>query len=417
MFDPIILPAPPQSIKLQPVPVPEPPSLPVKKKPIIDEPEVILISGLTYPRERGQKIRADVFGRYCQRMAVRLNGKYPGIMINLFNFHDGELQLCEFDGSLLKKMTSVKSYGKLDIRNYRYLDLKDYTIKIQKPQFDDPSITQREKELYYFPGIADAFGSLNVSATDYGRAVNKGKIKEKSISIRDVYAYIEGIGQHKPGNLKELHFFSRGDSLFATPELTGDYLISYPVQKDPNTFDFDEDPVSPIKDFPNFKAAFAKESTIVFWGSFLNREAQEMISRTVHSRAYQQALADPEKTTVFTSEYGSEWTLQRVMEFVHDSYIAPSYPHRLGEAIVETGRKQAIFMAPPGTDATTDDEIKQKRCGDSLMHIFMGKDFEDPPQQDFREILKFYDEAMGMKFLEPKEKYHKVYGRGYIKIY
>jgi hypothetical protein len=422
MIEPIIL---PQVIKLNPVPVPDPPKPPVKKKPII-EPEAVLVSGLAFPRDRGEKIR-DIFSNYSKRMAVRLNKKYPGIIITVFNFYEGAQQLYEFDGTSMT-ITHVKTWGKLNVDNYRYMNWKDDTFEVRKPKFDDPLLSPRNKEVYYFIGISDVFGSSSVKAREYADALFDGKIKEKSISIQNVYQHIEGMGHYKPGNLKELHFFSRGAGDDGSPVLVGAYGATYSsgsgkfkfstkyVDKDASPADFFKTH-SPGNNLADFKAAFDKDCTIVFWGSFLNRDLQADITSAVNSKGYKQALLTPDEPALLKDRYGYFWSLNDMTRFIRDDFIEPCYAYKFGEAIFRKGTKRNIYVAPPGTDATTDDEIKQKKFGDPLMHIFMGEDFEDPPKQDFRGILKFYDEAMGMEFFEPKEKYHKIYGRGYLKIY
>jgi hypothetical protein len=427
MIESIVPPVPPESIKLKPVPAPQPPKILARLSKTTVEPEAVLVSGLAFPRERGQKIR-DVFSTYCEQMARRLNKKYPGIVITVFNFYEGAQQLYEFDAGVLK-ISTVKSFGKLNPKNYRYInwDDPDPTFEIEKPKNILPDLYDNQKELYYIIGISKEFvGAASVKSSDYKDAFFDGKIKENSISIKDVYDYIQNLGYLKPGNLKELHFFSRADPVFGEPtlvhSLTGMTLLTSKlstkyIHKDGEYTDFlsKGSGAQPIDNLKYFEAAFDKDTTIVFWGSFLDRFIQNGINNTMNLKNYKQMLLEPEKPFLINGD-GDEESLQQVTDYIRVNYLEASYAYILGQAIFRKGTKRNIYLAPPGTDATTDDEIKQKKFGDPLMHIFMGEDFEDPPHQDFRGILKFYHEAMGMSFFEPKEKYHKIYGRGYIKI-
>ncbi|MBI2331778.1 MAG: hypothetical protein HYU84_06415, partial [Chloroflexi bacterium] len=264
---------------------------------------------------------------------------------------------------------------------------------------------------------------------DYRDALMAGKLTEKSISIGHVYAYIEGLGRYKPGNLKELHFFSRGSSDYGSPVLVRSYFATYfstsgkvkfsskYVYKDgaphdlplPGTFRS-----SAIKSLADFSAAFAKDSLTVLWGSFLNRDAFDLIHGVIHSKEYKKMLKDP--ADKLFDYLGTPMSLDDITEEIHKTYMENSYAHKLGVVTHRTGGKN-VHLAPPGTDANTDDEVTQKTYGDPLMHIFMGEDFGDPPGLDFREILKFYGEVIGTYFLSTPGEYHKTYGRGYIQVF
>jgi hypothetical protein len=414
---PIILPVPPiPPIKLQPVTPPEPPRPPiVMKRTPPPQKEAVLVSGLAYPRQRGEKIR-DVFSNYCATMAARLNKKHPGIKITVFNFYEGAQMLYEFSGTVLKK-TVVKSLGRLNVDNYRYvkIDGANRIFVTRKAEAD-----AEYKDVIYVTGISDAFGSADVKDRDYSKAVNAKKVTEKSISIGHVYDYIETIGRDNTRGLVEFHIFSRADTE-GSPKLVGSHWYSAKtsekieakyIDKDGRGMDFN--PLASYKpginNLSDFKNASSSNTITVNWGSALGTNAKSDILYVMNSPVYEEMLKDPDKK-ILPWDWGVMFSLDDLRTFWNDNHVKTNYSYKLANTL-----RGKCYGAAPATDANLDDERTQKKFGIPLMHIFMGADFLDPPKVDYRVILKFYDEVMGAKFYVEDKEYHKTYGRGYIEF-
>jgi hypothetical protein len=418
VISPIILPVPPiPPIKLQPVTPPEPPKKPITmKRTPLPKQEAVLVSGLAFPRHRGEKIR-DVFSNYCATMAERLNTKYPGIKITVFNFYEGAQMLYEFSGAVLKT-TVVKSLGKLNVDNYRYVKLDGYRrVFVTRRADADPEYS----EVYYLIGISDVFGSADVKEADYIKAVNAKKITEKSISIGDVYDYIEKIGRDYSHRLVEFHIFSRADtdggpklvgSHWYTPKTSEKFGAKY-IEKDGHGIDFDHFPSykDAINDPDDFKNATIHDTITVNWGSALGVNAKSEILYVMNSPYYKEMLKDPYKK-LLPWGWGVMFSLDDLSTYWYENHVKPNYSYQLAHSL-----RGKCYGAAPGTDANLDDEHTQRKHGIPLMHIFMGKDYDDPPTVDYRILLKFYKEVMHADFYTVDAEYHKTYGRGYIKFF
>jgi hypothetical protein len=417
-MSPILLPVPPiPPIKLEPVPPPEPPKKPIiMKRTPLPKQEAVLVSGLAFPRQRGEKIR-DVFSNYCTTMADRLNKKYPGIKITVFNFYEGAQMLYEFDGAVLKT-TVVKSLGKLNVDNYRYVKVDGYRrIFVTRKADADPEY----KDVEYVIGISDVFGSADVKDKDYIKAVNTKKITEKSISIGHVYDYIEKVGRDYTHRLVEFHIFSRADR-YGGPNLVGSHLYSplisekmeakY-IDKDGRLGDFTQSTVykRAFKDLSDFKNATMHDTITVNWGSALGINSKSEILYVVNSPYYKEMLKDPYKK-LLPWDSGVNFSLDDLGSYWYDNHIKSNYSYQLAHTL-----RGKCFGAAPGTDANLDDEHTQGKFGIPLMHIFMGTDFLDPAGMDYRILLKFYKEVIGADFYTIDKEYHKTYGRGYIKFF
>lgn len=385
------------------------------KRTPLPQKEAVLVSGLAFPRKRGEKIR-DVFSNYCATMAARLNTKYPGIKITVFNFYEGAQMLYKFDGAVLK-IKVVKSLGKLNVDNYRHIKLDGSTrIFVKSGQ----AVDLQHKNMIYLPGISDEFGSADVKENFYIAAIQKSKITEKSISIGHVYEYIEKIGSDNTHGLVEFHIFSRANRM-GEPILVNSYpyrardtekIAAKYIDKDGRFEDFAYSPIgykSVIRDSDYFFEATGSKSIIVNWGSTLGINAKSEILYVMNSPHYPEMLKNPTKKLL---PWGgtSIFSLEDLASYWWDTHISTNYSHELAHAM-----RGECYGAAPGTDANLDDEHTQGKFGIPLMHIFMGKDFLDPPELDYRIMLQFYKEVLEASFYTVDKEYHKTYGRGYAK--
>lgn len=350
-------------------------------------------------------------------MAERLNAKYPGIKITVFNFYEGTQMLYEFSGAVLKT-TVVQSFGKLNVDNYRYVKLDGFNrIFVTNKADADPEY----EDVVYVIGISDVFGSADVKDKDYIKAVNTKKITEKSISIGHVYDYIEKLGRDYTHRLVEFHIFSRADR-DGSPKVAGSHHYSVKTSEKMETKYIDKDgrpgdfTVSSfgykdmIKDPSDFLNAFASDSITVNWGSALGINAKSEILYVMHSPYYKEMRKHPAKR-LLPWDWGVNFSLDDLSSYWYDNHFKTNYSYQLADAV-----RGSVYGAAPGTDANLDDEITQRGHGIPLMHIFMGKEYDDPPGVDYRILLKFYKEVMGADFYTIDKEYHKTYGRGYIEF-
>lgn len=414
MPDPVTLPTP----ILKPVKVPDPPSKPAPiKLPRTSTkslPEAILVSGTAFPRDVGEKMR-DIFSHYCDRMAVRLNDKYPGLKITVFNFHEGNQQLYEFSGTTLKK-TVVQTWDKFNLKNYRYAirggpSAGFGVLSIHKKR---PS---PEAEYLYLVGLSESTlaADAKVSPVDYESFLYSGTLKEKSLSMGDVYEYINNVGRAwdegtSDVRIVEMHIFSRGGARFGEPKLINSHHDINDGEKiynkDGHIDDFDSEETE------YFKSAFAyPHGFMVHWGSCNDRELLQLIRNVMRDDLYLEGLKNPGDDIFLYEPLGFYMSLQWVNQHVRDQYLELNYMKNFTERALRKG-----YTAPPGVDVNLDNERTQTKFGMPLMHVFMGKEFRDPPELDYKDVLKFYKELMGFHFWDTGEYHITIYGRGYMAI-
>jgi hypothetical protein len=109
-----------------------------------------------------------------------------------------------------------------------------------------------------------------------------------SISIVDVYEYIDRIGRDAPGTLAQLHFFSHGYSRGPILLNTDDDVGSKSTDRDPG----DKDPR--YKDFlqtnikgrwPHLPQAFAPGARVKSWGCFTDEYVRKRINAVLHTKS------------------------------------------------------------------------------------------------------------------------------------
>lgn len=431
------------------------PALPAVQFPVVPalanarnaNPEVILVSGVTYPHERG-KVQ-DGFSGYCKRIAPRLHKKYAGVKITVFNFFGGTQEEYQFKNNILVQPVITKNIGKLKNEHYRFIvdegdDTKEKYV-ITAPSSDDHTI--------YFPGISDIQATNDVKKKDYLKAFRNSKLKEISMSVSNIYHYIEDLGKSAKGSLVELHLFSHawiGGPIFAnTKEFyewdtasskwnwfnDGKYL-----DKDGRSEDFDSG-FTIIKNMSDFKAAFASNAFSMIWGCNAYSSPKQIINQVRKSKYYKEMLKVPDKKLLELEFNSDDWGEDTEDEF--HKLVLDTTPYSTGkksekkslndikkilQPIIDDtymkkmaqGTGRDVLGALPGTYANLDQKY-QSKFGLLLMHVPLGKDYNDYIDEkdfskgfvDFRPILKFYKDHLAIQFKPNGEYDKKTYGRGY----
>lgn len=444
VLNPIQPPAPPSPPAVPSIEAPEVPVVAAKKKPPPEE--VVLVSGVNYPHKRG-KIH-DGFSLYCKRIAPKLHKKYPAAKITVFNFFSGTQEEYQFKGTALAKPKVVTTFGALDAKNYRFTVDKGDDAK-EKYVVKEPASGGHTT---YFPGISDIHATKDVKKTDYLKAFKKHKLKEVSISIRDVYEYIESLGKSAKGSLKELHVFSHawiGGPILANsreyfePNVAGTSVWlndSKFLDKDGRPEDFDTG-YTVLGSLPDFKAAFAKDTLSMIWGCNAYASPKQIVNQTINSKHFKAMVKDPGKKLlelVYNSQDWGEDTEDEFHELVLDK--APYTTGKKSEKkslkdiikilkkmldgtymkALAKGSGNQVLGALPGTYANLDQRY-QTKFGLLLMHVPLGKKYKDyVDDKDFSKgyvnflpILKFYHDHLAVSFKPDGEYDKKTYGRGY----
>lgn len=454
---PIFLPAQVAN-PIQPPAPPKPPAPPSIQPPDLPKvagtaaasiPEVILVSGVTYPHKRG-KI-GDGFSEYCKRIAPKLAKKYPGVKITVFNFFSGTHEEYQFKNNALVQPVVIQNMGKLKDKNYRFVKDRGDPVK-EAYVINDPSSKDDEYHTLYFPGISDIHATNDVTKLDYLKAHKAGKLTEVSLSIANIYDYIENLGKTAKGSLVEMHIFSHawigGPILVNTMEYyewdsasskwqwlnDGKYL-----DKDGRPEDFDSG-ISVIANLADFKAAFATDAFSMIWGCNAYASPKQIINQTRNSKHYKAMVKKPDEA-LLELEFNEDWGEDSEAEFHELVLDKKPYPggkkshkkslndvKKILQGILDdtytqklaTGSDSKGLGALPGTYANLDQQY-QSKFGLKLMHVPLGKDYKDYLDDknfdkgfvDFRPILKFYKDHLAVQFKPDGEYDKKTYGRGY----
>jgi hypothetical protein len=450
-IDPIYLPVQVSN----PIRTPAPPALPEVSTPPVPSLaeadnvslEVVLVSGVNYPKKRG-KIQ-DLFSDYCKRIAPKLHKKYHGVKITVFNFFDGTQQEYQFRGDTLVQPVVIQNVGKLKDEHYRFVVDEDDDAKekyaVTAPSKDDTTL--------YFPGISDIHATDDVKKKDYLKAFRDDKLKEKSLSVSDIYRYIENLGKSAKGSLVELHLFSHayaGGPVFVNTKEFYEWDAAASkwnwfndkkyLDKDGRKEDFDSG-ITIIKNVSDFRAAFADNGFSMVWGCNAYSSPKQIINQTTKSKHYKEMLKDPDKKLLeleFNSDDWDEDTADEFHELVLDTapystgnksekkslndikkilqpILDDTYMKKMAQ-----GTGKDVLGALPGTYTNLDQKY-QSKFGIRLMHVPLGKDYNDYIDDkdfskgyvDFRAILKFYKDHLGVEFKPDGEYDKKTYGRGY----
>lgn len=454
---PIFLPAQVAN-PIQPAALPEPAKLPSIEPPkgpvaagaVQVNPEVILVSGVNYPHKRG-KI-GDGFSEYSKRIAPKLYAKYPGVKITVFNFFNGTQEEYQFKNNTLVQPVVVQNMGKLKDKNYRFVKDKDDPVK-ETYVINDPSTKDDEYHTLYFPSISDIHPTNDVTKLEYLKAHKNGKLTEVSLSIGNIYDYIEGLGKTAKGSLVELHVFSHawigGPILVNTMEFyewdpaaaTWQWLNDGKnLDKDGRPEDFDTG-ISIITNLADFKAAFATDAFSMIWGCNAYASPKQIVNQTRNSKHFKTMLKEPDKKLlelVFNSDDWGEDTVDQFHELVNDTKPYPAGMKSQKKSLndikqilqdildntytqkLASGSGKRGLGALPGTYANLDQQY-QSQFGLMLMHVPLGKAYKDYLNDkdfskgfvDFRPILTFYKEVLGVQFKPDGEYDKKTFGRGY----
>ncbi len=449
--DPIFLPVQ----VANPIHPPVLPSVPGVQSPVVPvlagankiNPEVILVSGINYPKKRG-KVK-DAFNGYCKRIAPRLNKKYPGVKITVFNFFSGTQEEYQFKNDTLIQPVIVKNVEKLKDEHYRFIMGKDDDAKekyvVAAPSSDDHTL--------YFPGISDIHATNDVKKKDYLKAFRDSKLNEKSMSVSNIYYYIEDLGKNAKGSIVELHLFSHAwisGPIFANTKKfyewdapaakwnwfnDGKYL-----DKDGRSEDFNSG-VTVIKTMVDFKAAFANSAFSMIWGCNAYSSPKQIINQARKSKYYKEMLKEPDKKLLALEFNSDDWGEDRDDDF--HKLVLDTAPYSTGnksekkslndikkilKPIIDDtymkkmaqGTGKDVLGALPGTYANLDQKY-QSKFGIQLMHVPLGKGYNDYIDDkdfskgfvDFRAILKFYKDHLAVQFKPDGEYDRKTYGRGY----
>ena len=442
LVNPIQPPASPAMPTLPSIPSPVAPAVPATAK---TTPEVILVSGVTYPHKRG-KVK-DGFSVYCKRIAPKLHKKYPGVKITAFNFFNGTQEKYQFKSDVLVQPVVVNNVGKLKDENYRFIEDEDddakekYVVKAPSP----------EDHTLYFPGISDIHSTHDVTKKEYLRAYNDGKLKEVSLSVSNIYNYIETLGQNAKGSLVELHVFSHawigGPILANTKDFSEwdaaaskwNYSDKY-LDKDGRSEDFDSGRTV-VKSMSDFKAAFASDAFSMIWGCNAYASPKQIVNQTRKYKKFKEMVKSPDKKLLQLVFNRDDWGEDTEEEF-HD-LVQDTKPYTTGKKsekkslndikkILQTilddtymkklaqGTGSDVLGALPGTYANLDQKY-QSKFGIMLMHVPLGKKYNDHVNEkdfskgyvNFRPILKFYKDFLAVQFRPDGEYDKKTYGRGY----
>ena len=439
--NPIQTPAWPVLPTLPSIPSPVVPAVPATTK---TTPEVILVSGVSYPHKRG-KVK-DVFNAYCKRIAPKLHKKYAGVKITVFNFFNGTQEEYQFKSDVLIQPVVVKNVGRLKDENYRFIEDEDDDTKekyvVKAPSSEDTTL--------YFPGISDIHSTRDVTKKQYLKAYKDGKLKEVSLSVSNIYNYIEKLGKNAKGSLVELHFFSHawndGPILANTKDFSEwdeaaskwNFSDKY-LDKDGRLEDFDSGQTV-VKSMPDFKAAFASDAFSMIWGCNAYGSPKQIVNQTRNFKHFKEMVKDPDKkllelrfnsddwgedtedfheevldTAPYSSGTRSEKKSLNDIKKILQSILDDTYMKKLAQ-----GTGSDVLGALPGTYANLDQKY-QRKFGIMLMHVPLGEKFDDHIDEkdfskgfvDLRPILKFYKDHLAVQFRPDGEYDKKTYGRGY----
>jgi hypothetical protein len=389
-------------------------------------PEVILIAGVNYPHHRGAI--TDTFTGYCKTIAPSLFKKYLNTKVTVFNFFESRIEEWTLVGNIIKP-TIVKSFDKLNKDNYWYVDDVN-SVLTTKPPFPDAHTR-------YFVGVSEILKSGSIRSGDYIKAISDGTIKEKSISIDDVYKYMIEIGQTTPQSIQEIHFFSH--AYIGGPILVN--TIKYKIiDKDGRQEDFSPT-TGKISNLNDFRKSFDVNAFSAIWGCNAFRFPKKTIHHIIDDsrKDYEKAKKDPNEK-LFEFQYDSDWGANEVKfhQLMHDADPPTtgnkSEKKSLNDVIAilkdildktymqanAAASNKDVMGALPGTYADLDKD-SQKNFGVKIMHIPMGRKFDDFDEEkgknpksyiNFKGILKFYEDHLGVTF-KPNGEYDKHFGRGY----
>lgn len=420
--------------------------------------EIILVAGVDYPKyeladrhKMTWKLAHAIpdeskrWRTYCERWATNAAkaAKDPrNLHVTLFDFTKGTRESLIIDRAGRISIGGVKDHGALTPSNYRRIDDSDANrIRLVPIRANETLPWPQRPLVFYFPGITQKFGADAVTEAAYTEAYRNSQLKEKSISVTDVYTYICSLSsdKNKLGTLTELHFFAHGqfggpilvNSLDLHVRLLGDEgLKRDPLDKDARSEkDFDSTNLG-MECFPKFSAAFASQAIGFVWGCDFTKFWKKLIQETVRMRVNTRSLDIPLSPFTYTNEHswgveeekfhgilGSgarphqsrRWTVREIRERLRD-LIEDTYMQKLA-----TASKHTIVGALPGTYADFDTTGKRE---DRFLHIPLGAatgnggdDSTDKPV-NFSSILKFYKSVVGREF-DVEHGFSPPFGRGY----
>jgi len=349
----------------------------------------LLVAGVNYPRiSQGNvldpKLHRTYF-KFCLNHKDYLLGNAVVTRVLIFDFLMGEIRAYKKGGAA--GGTLVKpDREKLIINNYRYNYGGNYTLT--KPASNAP---WDERRRLYYTGMHELAKALSgkedadVDQSKYDAERGKRFAKEKSLSVKDVYATIKSA---PPSSIREVHFFghafAKGPIIVDCP---GDNKKEY--DKDARISDFTSNELSAIFDSRNisfFRSAFTSDAFLMVWGCEDDDSAKQLVIQAKGKLAKQQKI---DKEIV---------DLQKLLD--------DNYAHHLARAA-----GKPVYAALPGTYAVNegepndDDDASNRLFSVKLMHVNLSK---------CGHILSFYKKNLKASFpTNGINKGHPEFGRGY----
>lgn len=211
---------------------------------------VVLVGGFDYHTQQGDPTDYSVFARQWRNdlyYGVTDTGIEPNLKIDRAIFDHTVVSVFNFaTGDVQEQIRGVKGWH----------NMWEFMCGTQRPHTANPHSEQELRK-----------------TTD-------------SISITDVYAYINAIGRHAPGTLTQLHFFSHGYSKGPVLLNTDDDSKSSARDsgdKDPRYKDFFKTNIK--ENWPHLPQAFSTGARVKSWGCFTDEYVRKRINAIKHTKS------------------------------------------------------------------------------------------------------------------------------------
>jgi hypothetical protein len=392
--------------------------------------ELVLVGGANYAEFKSSdsegkhwtlhRLAAGPWRDYSMVVAKRSLKADSSLRVTFFDFVKGTRETIRLDKRGQPVASIDVTTGPLLAENYRQVERSASGGLLSPPK---SSVVGDQPHVFYFTGVSELSGA-SVTVTDYkaafyGKGPSPRRPTERSLSIIDVYHYLETVGSSRPNTVAGLHLFCHawagGPILANTVDVPGVAGIRDPLDKDGRR---DLDFPAALASAANFKKAFASDAKTHVWGCNAFIFMKQLIHETIRQKA---GVRDPaakrlrftwstdwvSDLTFFHSKLGGSGNRSDLMS-VNDviavvrSVVDGTYMKQLAGA-----SGGAVLGGLPGTYSDLD---HAKKLGDLLLHVPMGAPFDD--DQDFRGVLGFYNDQVGVAF-DPKDGYSTVFGRGY----
>ena len=413
--------------------------------------DCVLVAGVEYPRypsypdariravrtgfeRRMIPLAAGKWRVYCERRAALMVKKDPELRITIFDFYQGEVVQRDPGTqrwtTLLKREPLAKH-----LANYRIIDEDQVGAPLSMPASRLMTPTPADVHVLYFSGASEL--RTDVPISEYGKAFYSGarRPKDDSLSITDVYGFLDEIGRLRAGALQELHIFSHGylegpilvNSLDLENGKPDPQTGKLPIptrrdryDRDGRRVDFREGGVINVR-VANLRAAFAKNGFSYLWGCTKNQLAYSIIAE-----ARKTLLKEGRGAVMFT--WGGEQTWGK-WEFFNDvlaviPLIQTTVPYTLKQVVgvlrilidrsyaqhMANAMQRPVFAALPGTGSNHDRAGPEEQ---HFLHIPTGDTTNgDDPGEDDRPRLDFYRQYLQIGF-DKSEGRSQTFGRGY----